>query len=82
MHHKTNREDVDIFMKCSKWQGDITNQEPHKCGGLKFHNINKLANNIVDYVSTAIQMINSKIIYSELGWGNEVKSTENSSVVN
>jgi len=68
MHRKTDRENVNIFMTCTEWQGEIANNEPNKCGGVEFFDIDELPDNIVGYIKTAVEMHNSKIIYSELGW--------------
>ena len=68
MHRKTNRENIDIFVKCTTWQGEIENKEPHKCGGLKFFDLNNFPANTVEYVKDAIRSALEKRIYSELGW--------------
>lgn len=52
-----NRQNIDIFFKCKKYQGELRNNEPHKCGGLKFFDMNKLPENMVDYVKVAISDI-------------------------
>ncbi len=49
-----NRQNIDIFFKCKKYQGELRNNEPHKCGGLEFFDTNKLPENMVDYVKVAI----------------------------
>lgn len=36
MNRNTNRENLDIFMKPSKYEGEIENMEPNKCKELKF----------------------------------------------
>ncbi|MCH9620698.1 MAG: hypothetical protein S4CHLAM20_00990 [Chlamydiia bacterium] len=75
MHRRTDRENIDIFIKCSNWQGEINNNEPEKCGGLEFHSIDVLPTNIIGYIKEAIQMINSKMIYSEFGWKKQLQPT-------
>jgi len=47
---RTTRETIDIFLRCTKWQGNIKNQEPKKCGGLKFYSLDTLPSNVADYV--------------------------------
>lgn len=68
MHRKTERENVDIFMECSKWQGTIINNEPHKCGGLQFYSFDAFPEHSIAYVMQAIAMSRSAVSYSELGW--------------
>jgi len=73
MHRKTDRENIDIFMKCKSWQGEIKNEEPHKCGGLKFFALHNLPENISEYNKFAIESALKKNSYSEVGWQNVSK---------
>lgn len=59
---------IDVFFTSDKWQGDIVNKEPDKCDDLSWHNLNNLPNNIIPYIRQALEGINKKIFYSELGW--------------
>ena len=66
MDRKTpNRQNVDIFFKCSKYQGELRNSEPHKCGELKFFETNNLPEDMVDYVRTAVNDIIAGKFYGE-----------------
>lgn len=60
------RQNIDIFFNCSKYQGEIQNNEPHKCGGIEFFEINSLPPNTVNYVKTAIFDILSGKHFGEL----------------
>jgi mutator protein MutT len=60
-----NNERVDIFFTTNKWEGEITNKEPHKCDDLSWFDLNKIPENIIPYVKHAIECINKDIIYSE-----------------
>ena len=62
MDRKTlERQNIDIFFNCSKFQGEIHNNEPHKCGGIEFFKINNLPNNIAKYIKVAIgDILNGK----------------------
>ena len=64
----SNRQNIDIFFNCSKYFGELLNNEPHKCGGISFFDINNLPQNTVNYVKKAISDIENKIIYSEFGY--------------
>ena len=58
MDRKTpERQNIDIFFNCSKYEGEIRNNEPHKCGGIEFFKISSLPPNIVNYVKVAIEDI-------------------------
>lgn len=64
------RQNIDIFFNCSGYLGELSNNEPHKCGGLSFFDINNIPNNTVNYVKKAISDIENGIIYSEFGYNN------------
>ena len=68
MHRRTDRDNLDIFMKCNEWRGDITNLEPSKCESVEFFEINILPANIIPYIAKAIEYIQTKQYYSEHGW--------------
>lgn len=64
------RQNIDIFFNCSEYSGELFNNEPHKCGGLSFFDINNLPKNTVNYVKKAILDIENGTIYSEFGYNN------------
>lgn len=72
MHRKTCRENIDIFMQCTTWQGDISNREPEKCGGLEFFSKDSFPKNTVDYIRRALENIQNLKIYDEVGWEESV----------
>ncbi|MDB5167312.1 MAG: hypothetical protein JWN26_457 [Candidatus Saccharibacteria bacterium] len=47
---------IDIFFEVTNWQGEFTNMEPEKCGGLDWFDINQLPENTVPYIA---QVLNS-----------------------
>lgn len=49
-----NRQNIDIFFKCLKYEGELRNNEPDKCGGLKFFDNTDLPENIVNYIKVAL----------------------------
>ena len=63
-----DREYIDFFFTCDTWQGEITNTEPNKCGGLKFFPLNQLPENMVGYVREGIAQTLAKQTYYEFGW--------------
>jgi 8-oxo-dGTP diphosphatase len=71
MQRKSDMDDserVDVFFVADKWEGEIINQEPDKCGGLKWFSVNKLPDEIIPCIRKAILNINKGIFYSEDGW--------------
>jgi 8-oxo-dGTP pyrophosphatase MutT (NUDIX family) len=71
MHRKTDRHNIDIFMSCDSWGKEIVNEEPEKCGGLRFFNPADLPENTIDFIVEALDHITNKATYSERGWGLE-----------
>ena len=45
---------MDFFFIIDDYEGDIINKEPQKCGELKFFNIYNMPNNVLNYVSKAV----------------------------
>jgi 8-oxo-dGTP pyrophosphatase MutT (NUDIX family) len=68
MHRNTNREGIDIFFECDRWENTPENKEQDKSGGLKFFSLQELPDNMVEYVKEAIKSGMEGDCYSELGW--------------
>jgi 8-oxo-dGTP pyrophosphatase MutT (NUDIX family) len=47
---------VELFFETSKWQGEFTNKEPQKCGGLEWFNINQLPENTIPYIADVLRL--------------------------
>jgi len=47
---------MDVFYEVTNWEGDITNEEPEKCGGLDWFDVTDLPDNTLDYVRHIIQV--------------------------
>ena len=62
------RQNIDIFFECSQYSGELLNNEPHKCGGLSFFDINSFPSNTIDFIKQAILDIENKKIYREFGY--------------
>lgn len=52
-----NREFIQFYAICKKWRGKLVNNEPDKCGELKFFLINNLPKNMVPYVKDGIKKL-------------------------
>jgi len=63
-----NNERVDVFFIAEKWDGEITNKEPHKCDDLSWFDLDNIPENVIPYIRQAIEGIKNKIYYSEHGW--------------
>ncbi len=68
MHRNSNRENLDIFMRLPKYEGEIENMEPEKCKELRFFPRDSLPENIVEYAKYAIELSEKEEIYSEYDW--------------
>lgn len=65
MHRRTNRENIDIFMKCMSWEGEVKNCEPDKCGQIAFYPVNFLPENTIPYIKFSLEQIALGHGYSE-----------------
>lgn len=68
--HVLNRQEldnerIDFFFSATNWNGDIINNEPHKCDGLEWFDLDNLPNNIIDYINQVLKDIKNKKIYRE-----------------
>lgn len=59
---------IDIFIKATRWKGEINNREPNKCDDIKWFPIDGLPKNTIPFIEHALKCINKKIFYSEFGW--------------
>jgi len=68
--HRFNphREYIDIYLTTSKWEGEITNIEPHKCDGLDWFPKDQLPENIVPEVKDVLDQISQNNFYSDVGF--------------
>jgi 8-oxo-dGTP diphosphatase len=68
MHRKSEDERIDFFMAVRHWVGNVTNNEPQKCDGLSWMEIDSLPQNTIPYVKRAIGNFQAGVYYSEFGW--------------
>lgn len=66
-----NKEFVQFYAICRRWAGELVNNEPDKCGELKFFPINDLPENMVPYVKVGIEKTLAGINFYEYGWDGE-----------
>lgn len=68
VHRFEDRESIDFFFSCEKWQGEPKNMEDNKCDRLAWFPLNELPENTVPYVRKSIEKYLKKEKYSELGF--------------
>jgi len=69
MHRQyPDREYLDIYFKAERWEGEIENREPQKCGGLEWFPLDALPENTIPEVRQALQDMRNGTFYSELGF--------------
>jgi 8-oxo-dGTP pyrophosphatase MutT (NUDIX family) len=63
-----DHERIDLFFAVKNWDGEIKNMEPNKCDDLSWFPLDKLPENIIPYIKSAIShyLIGEK--YCEFGW--------------
>jgi 8-oxo-dGTP diphosphatase len=69
VHRKGERDErIDFFMMTDKYSGEIANMEPDKCDDLRWFDLDKLPDNMVDHVEDALKQYRKGLFYSEFGW--------------
>lgn len=63
-----DREYFDIYLRATKWTGDITNMEQDKCDDLRWCDMDDLPDNTLPAVKLALENISKNVHYSESGW--------------
>ncbi|HSQ97806.1 MAG TPA: NUDIX domain-containing protein [Rickettsiales bacterium] len=56
---------IDFFFICDRYEGELKNNEPNKCGSLEFFDIENLPQNTIEYVRKAIHNSNNDIHHYE-----------------
>jgi 8-oxo-dGTP diphosphatase len=63
MMHKIesdNYENIAVFFICQQWQGEVVNQEPHKCAAVQFFSSHHLPDNCAPYVAHYLENLQKK----------------------
>lgn len=61
-------ERVGLVFRSQKWSGEPRINEPDKCDDMQWFALDKLPENMVDYVKIAVGHIQNGVRYSEFGW--------------
>ena len=67
-HHKSDRQNVDLFFAGSRYKGTLINKEPNKCERLEYFPLDQLPSNLIEHLFPILESIRRNIPYSELGW--------------
>lgn len=59
--HDETGDRVDLFFEVTKWSGEVTNQEPHKCDDIRWFPVSALPENMMHHVKHAIQNIEREV---------------------
>ena len=71
---RINKAYIQFYALCNNWPGELTNQEPDKCGEIRFFPIDALPKNTVPYIRDAIPKVLNRIPFYEYGWDNRPKA--------
>lgn len=66
--HRSKHDDVayiDFFFTVKNWQGEIKNNEPHKCDHLQWHSKNSFPDTTIDYIQHVLLCISNNKSFSE-----------------
>lgn len=73
MHrYRPEREYIDIYAMTDQRRGEVRNCEPNKCGGLEWFDLDKLPENMVPSVKSALESILQGDFYSEF-WHDSIE---------
>ena len=59
---------IDFFLVARSWQGEIRNQEPHKCSELAWFPLDRLPPSVIPYVRQALDNHQRGVWFDTFGW--------------
>lgn len=68
MHNKSNVERAAFFFEVKKWEGEIRNMEPEKCGQVGWFSLDDIPKKFVPYGRKAIEYYLKGINFSHYDW--------------
>lgn len=68
IHRKSDVEYIDFFFVIKKWQGTPIIKEPNKCDELSWYTLDNLPNNLLPFITEAINNYQNKIAFFTSGW--------------
>lgn len=61
-------ERIDVFFRADVWEGEVKNNEPHKCDNLSWFALDSLPENTIPFIRQALEHVQNGVGYSEFGW--------------
>lgn len=68
MHRRSQDERIDFFLMATRWDGMVTNAEPHKCDDLSWYALSHLPDKVIPYVKHALDNCRQGNWFMEYGW--------------
>lgn len=69
MHRRApDGERIDFFFVADRWKGDLRNLEPEKCDEFRWVSPDRLPDNTIPYVASAIKTWRTGAWFSAFGW--------------
>jgi 8-oxo-dGTP diphosphatase len=68
IRYPSKTETIRFFIVVDKWDGEIINNEPGKCDDIRWFELNKLPENLLDPIEHVLEKISQGRFYSEFGW--------------
>lgn len=68
MHRLSEDERIDFFVAITRWVGEPTNCEPHRCDEVLWADVGALPDNVVPYVRRALQNYQQGRWFDSFGW--------------
>lgn len=66
--HDATGDRVDYYFEARQWEGEVTNQEPHKCDDLRWVSVAELPENTSPHVRAALEAVERGEAFSELSF--------------
>jgi 8-oxo-dGTP diphosphatase len=67
LHFRKDKDYMFLFFTCEKWQGEPKILEPEKSDALDWFPLDKLPENIIDYIPIVLKDYRNGVYYSEQG---------------
>ena len=64
----TDDERATFYFETDAYEGELENMEPHKCDEMRWFDLDKLPEPIINHVASAIENAKNGISYAEYGW--------------
>ncbi|GAA2018816.1 hypothetical protein GCM10009839_13810 [Catenulispora yoronensis] len=68
MHNSSTGGRVAYFFRVRRWNGEVTNREPHKCDQLSWFPLDALPDDMIEYCRAALDSIDKGVEFSVFGW--------------